>query len=449
LGDLDVVRRFLGIFDVNLPLRVTVGSYVRERFGAGAHLPFLSLEQAVQDERARPGDCAGAGEAAADLRALLTAPYWSPPALAQMRTDRLRVLDGLRAQAREVVLSQPEAGGVVRVDPGVLAGEMAGWPDWLDVPDSAGCTSVGCYVQPWQPGQALHLVLNGIYAGYGRGRSRLRHQLSLAAGSTGMGEDGGEELWRAPRSGPVLAEWGGMLGMTLNVRVPGTPFEIDYPYSVSGRDAAERLPLNDLHVVHDQSTDLVTLSSRRLGATVLPVHLGMAADFALPPAVRLAAQVFSPHYRMHPNNPPLVSADYWERTRMPAEVARHPRVEVGRVVAQRARWTAPAGLVPRRAAGEPDAAFLLRLAAWLRREAVPDRTFVRTWGGRTPTEKIKARKPVYLDIASPWLVALFERQVGVSERVIFEEVLPAPEEAPGRGAEGATVTEFLVEISDG
>jgi hypothetical protein len=115
-----------------------------------------------------------------------------------------------------------------------------------------------------------------------------------------------------------------------------------------------------------------------------------------------------------------------------------------------ARWSVPAKRIPSRASGESADGFLLRLVAWLRREGIPDRAFIRAWAhGGLSGKTIKARKSVYLDIANPWLVADFERQAGAGDIVVFEKDLPCLDEALGGDVGDASVTEFLVKISDG
>ena len=444
LGDLDVIRRFLTIFDPDRPIRLALGSYFRERFGSGAHVSLLSLYQAVQEELARTEDT-HPGAAAADLRVLLgpKALPWSPVVLG-------RAAAGPAADAGQA--ARPRPGRPSLGQPGSRRGGAGGsrrcwpsrspsWPEWVTPP-----RSVGCYVQARWSGRGLRLVLNDAHGGHGRGRSRLRHLMARTGGDV----ESGEPQWRSPRPGPVLAELSGLLSWTLNVRMPGVPYEIDYPFTVSGRPASERIPLGDLVVTHNPETDLVGLYSARLDTEVVPLHLGMLAEFMLPPVARFLVRAFGASGLMHVSMPPLIPTENWLRPSAPgrpAEIARYPRVEMGRVVVQRARWSIPATLVPGRSAGERDADYLLRLVAWLRREAIPDRVFVRAWTEGMSNEKLKARKPVYLDFANPWLVADFERQVSASQSVIFEEALPDPGEALGPHQD--QVTEFLVEISDG
>jgi hypothetical protein len=108
----------------------------------------------------------------------------------------------------------------------------------------------------------------------------------------------------------------------------------------------------------------------------------------------------------------------------------------------------PAQRVPRRAKGERDVDFMPRLVAWLRRQAIPDRVFVRVMDRVFKSEKIKDRKPVFIDFANPWLVADFERQLGPDQVVIIEEALPDPYQAQGPTPEQANVTEFLIELCE-
>jgi hypothetical protein len=458
LSDLDVVRRFLAVFDTYLPQRLALGSYCRQRFGSGAQVNLLTFHRAVQEELTR-AEGSHTSPAAADLATLLgpTAQPWMPPKLGALRLDRLHLVDKLQAQARETALGPPGPDGVVRADPGALAELADTWPEWITPP-----ASVGYYVQPYWSGQTFGLVLNAAHGGHGRNRSRLRHLISRATAAGGtlapeqsQGPSAGTKHHqeRVGPSGPVLAELSGALSSTLNVRLPSLPYEIDYPFTVSSRPQAQQIPLHDLSVVHDPRTDLVSLFSTQLGAQVLPRHLGMLADFVLPAAAQLLVRAFGGSGLVHAGMPPLIGMDAWILLSQPGElgeIVRHPRVEVGRVVLQRARWAVPAQRVPCRAKGERDADFLLRLVAWLRQQSIPDHVFVRVFDGVFNSERIKERKPVFIDFANPWLVADFERQLGPG-LVIFEEALPDPYQAQYSTPEQANVTEFLVELceSDG
>jgi Lantibiotic dehydratase, N terminus len=237
LHDLDVLRRFLAIFDFTLPLRLAMGSYVRERFGSGARVEFVVLHSAVQEElgRVQCADPPGT-DTEADLRVLFTAflGKWDH----RPRLALLQHLQQLRAQARELLLGEPDSDGVVRVDPGVLSASVASRPAWITAP-----AVVDCYVQVRSSEAGLGLVLNLMTRGHGRGSSRLRRFVALAGGVVPPDE--------CDSHGLRLAELSGMLGWTLNVRAPSVRYEIDYPFTVSARQEAECLPLSDLTIVHD------------------------------------------------------------------------------------------------------------------------------------------------------------------------------------------------------
>ncbi|MBO3751184.1 lantibiotic dehydratase [Streptosporangiaceae bacterium NEAU-GS5] len=438
LEDLDVVRQLLGALDPNLSLRVTLGAYCAERFGPGSRVPFLVLHQAIATDLARE---AGPDEhIVRELGRLLRhkpAPQFALPdaALGESRVARLRELSRIRAELSALVLAAQAHDGVIRVEPGALAKLAASWPDWVTAP-----RSVAWYLQAVQDGEAVRLVVNNAHGGYGRGRSRALHLIRQAGGTIQWDHAG-----TGSADGPLTAEFGGTFRFSPNLRLPAVPYEIDYPGAVSGRPPVRRIPMNDLEVVHDLETDLARLVSRRRQAEVRALHLGMLAEPFLPPAARLMAQAFGASYLVRSGIPLLASA---EALSVPDRVVAFPRVEIGRVVVQRARWVAPSGWVPVRDKGESDADYLFRVVAWLRAHGVPERCFVRmlsgqdgSAGGRLPG---KSRKPVYVDFANWYLVTVFERTLkSAGPVVIFEEVLPA---FPDDQQEGDFVTEFLVEL---
>jgi hypothetical protein len=203
--------------------------------------------------------------------------------------------------------------------------------------------------------------------------------------------------------------------------------------------------VRDLTVERDPATGLPRLRRRGDGAVVHPAHAGMLVDSGLPPALQLLTRGLgaNPSWLLRPDDLLCPEPDA-------TAVAFGPRIEVGLVVVRRATWTVPAALLPRRAAGESEAALLLRLHRWLADQGIPDRCFVRT---NTPTGAnwadpafAKARRPLYVDFASPWLVGVFERMTAAAtEQVAFCEALPAIDGRAG----GARVTELVVETTAG
>jgi hypothetical protein len=443
LADLDVVRRVLAVLDPALPLRVALGAYCGERFGSGSRVPFLTLHEAIARDLARrsPSDDGPVVDEIVDrLRTLRSA---ARPSLSDSRLVRLRELAQFRQGLRDAVLTSADPDGVIRADPDSLA-ELAGtWPRWITAPDS-----MACYLQMIPDGDSLRLVVNAAHGGGGRGRSRALHLIR---------EAGGEAPYEGSMfaGGPAAAEFGGLFGFAPNVRLASAPFEIDYPFTVSGRPAGERLPLRDLTVGHDPVTGMASLFGPGATSPIKALHLGMMADFLLPPAARLLTQGFGCGYLI-PAGVPLFAVP--QSTAEPAaemrSVLRFARVEVGRVVVRRARWVAPTPQVPARTKGEFDAGYLLRIVEWLMANDIPSRCFVRmndvfaTSGLGSEPLFAKSRKPVYVDFANWYLVQAFERMLAVAGPVVvFEEALPDLEDAPGPEHGPASVTEFLVEIS--
>ena len=422
LSDLDVVRRWMGAYDLALPLRLTLGTYCAERFGPGSEVPLLVLHRAIAEERGNRDRTPAAAEIAKMADNALVMP---PGELAASALPRLRQLSRIRLQAGELMRGE-ESDGVVHIDAHKVEEAVGAWPDWVRPPGS-----IGCYVQA-VPGK---LVINLTHTGYGRGRARVSQLVGRPT-----------EVW--PETEPLLVEVRGAFANSANRQPPSLPYEIDYPYVVSDRPAAERIRLGDLVVVHDPETELVRLVWKRKGVEIRPVHLGMSADVLLPPAARLITYTFGAAHYLHTAALPILT--YGATLARPQPVVRIPRVEVGRVVLQRARWVVRIEEIPVRAKGETDAEHWVRLIGWTRQNDVPTRCFVHMWNGdgAKPGDPFawgfeKSRKPVYVDFANPYLVAVFERMlVRAGNVVIFDEALPDPDTVDEH------VTEYLVEVSD-
>jgi hypothetical protein len=435
LSDLDTVRSWMAAHDLALPLRLALGTYCAERFGPGQEIPLLALHRAIHEERNRADRSPAAAEIARMADNALVMP---PGGLARSGLPRLRELSRIRLEAGELMRGTPDADGVVRVDGHAVAETVARWPDWVRPP-----ASLGCYVQTIPDPDAVRLVINLTHTGYGRGRGRLRQLVGQAGGV--LPADGS---WTG-RGEPVLAEVRGAFSSSANRRPPTLPYDIDYPFVVSDRPASERIRLGELVVVHDADTDLVRLVWQRHGVEVRPVHLGMMADVLLPPTARLITYTFGAAHYLHTAALPILTSA--AEPASPEAVIAIPRVEVGRVVLQRARWVVQAAELPVRAKGEPDGDYWVRLIGWLRDNNVPVRCFVHMWTGESarPGDPFawgfeKSRKPVYVDFANWFLVAVFERMLArAGNVVIFDEALPDPEDADPQ------VTEYLVEVAEG
>lgn len=425
LDDLDVLRRWLTLHDRMLPVRLALAGYLDRRFDGHA-VPFLDLHAAVQVDLAR-----AAAACPGWLLALRPFLQLSDPvpgeALERSTVPALALLHRLRGHSVRTALSGEPRAGVVRTAPRVLADLVSGWPKWLPPREA-----VSCYVQPFTgPDGELRAVVNTVGGGFGKGRGRWSRLVAQAGGGLPEHTDEYDDV----------AELSGTFGASVNVRHPVAPFEIDYPFTASSRPRDERIPLTDLMVRLAPGGMLPELFSAARARRVRPAHLGMLADPLLPPAARLLMAGFGQSYLLHPSLSPL-------KTDEPH--GRRPRVEVGRVVVQRAEWTAPAGRVPAQTPAESDAEHLVRLHAWLRAEGIPRRCFVRlrpASGDWVSKVFAKSRKPMFLDFSSMSMVSVFKSMTrGFDGVVAFEEALPDPGADPAGTLDGR-VTELVVEIT--
>ncbi len=446
LEDLDVVRKVLAALDPGLPIRLGLAAYCADRFGPGARVPLLVLHEAIAEDLASEEGERGRG--LREIAQLLQVKTITPDDLPDTgRLPRLRELSEMRRALRAVIESSEIVDGVVRVRPGALARLSASWPAWVTAP-----WSVACYVQAVDDGEALRLVLNAVDGGFGRGRSRALHLMRQADATVPA-----DPSWEAgPPAGvdePAIAELCGVFNFSPNVRLPSVPYEIEYPFTESDRPAEQRIPLSDLEVVHDQDLDQVYLAAKGVKSPMVVQHLGMMSDFFLPPVARLMARAFGSSYFTNGIVALFASSDV-SSVPDPAQVI--PRVEVGGVVLRRARWIVPTKQIPARGKGELDSAYLVRMMTWLRAHEIPVRCFVRMLsdtmldpGAETVTKWFdKSRKPVYVDFANWYLISGFERMLRGTRLAIFEEALPAVEDAAGSDGVDARVMEFIVEISE-
>jgi hypothetical protein len=447
LEDLDVVRKVLAALDPCLPVRLGLAAYCAERFGPGTRVPLLVLHEAIAEDLASGKDERGHG--LREIARLLQVKTIAPTDLPETgRLARLRELSEIHRELNEVVESSEIVDSVVRVRPDALASLAATWPEWVTAP-----RSVACYVQVADDEEAVRLVLNRVHGGFGRGRSRALHLIHTADGTVPL--DGlGEITPSSVADKPAFAELCGLFGFSPNVRLSGTPYEIDYPFTESNRPIEQRIPLSALDVVHDPSLDQVHLAAKSVRSPMVAQHLGMMAEMLLPPVARLIARAFGISHFATEIMPLFTSFDAFST---PATVQTTPRIEIGRVVARRARWMAPTKQIPMRDKGESDLAYLTKMVTWLRANRIPTRCFVRVLTDDmfdSDEEAIgkwfsgKSHKPVYVDFANWYLTSIFERIIRGTVLTIFEEALPTLVDAIGSDSTDARVTEFIVEISE-
>jgi hypothetical protein len=441
LDDLTRLRAALAAFDPCLPGRQALARVFTATYGVGSTSAWLDFYQVVSGLVASGASAEVGGIDGATFQALCAGPIASPPEVWRRLPFAAQQAQVIESAAMAIVASGIGADGVVRMTPEALAaltGDRLGGHALAD--------PLTCYVQLLDAGVPPRVVVNAVTAGYGRGVSRIVRLLRQAgAGSQATG-------WSAVDRGPggeLVAESDGTFASNLNLRAPATEYELDYPYTTSGRPPRARIPLRDLDVTHDEQTGALHLLWRQRGSRLRPLHGGTMAEFWLPRPMRHLVEGFGPPPTLlHASMPLLRPPDQDPRA---GGVWMLPRLEAGLVTLSRQCWAFAAREMPRRRKGETDTSFWLRLADWLAQEAIPQRFFLRVVGAQQPILRpdMKSRKPMYVDVEAWPLVALLERAIeDDGDLVVITEVLPDLGAAPRYGG-AQHVTELVVELGAG
>lgn len=399
LDDLAAAGRLLAVFDSTLPYKLAVAEFLRDRHGSDARVPILQFYEELTTD-GREAMRLHPAAVAFDTKGLTAA-------LAATAVTQVRELGELVIRVRQALPDRDEVDKV-----------LAEAPAWLRPPGS-----LAVYAQH----DGTDLFVNAVNSGFGRGRSWVRRLL-------GAVEDEPVPVDTVHSGRGGYAEFAQTLATSLNLREMTLPDRIDYP------------PSTGLHVGLDADGLPVLLDH---DAVVRPVHGGLSYERQLPPAMALMIEAFG-------ENPTLLRLEQPLRHDVGAashgaRVPHTPRLRIGRVVLRRATWLAQPGTLPRRAAGESDADFLLRLAQWLQENHIPPQFFVSVFPPRALSVdtlvRNRARKPMYVDIGSPPLVAAFERLArDAGSTAVLSEVAPGPEAALRDHQGVPRVTEYLIEI---
>ncbi|TDD03276.1 hypothetical protein E1292_21525 [Nonomuraea deserti] len=427
--DLDALRGLLGLFDPDLPVKIAAAAFFLDRYGPAGRVAALDLYREIH--RQAPG------EGGTLLRGMLRDPVAGTRAVpGAEHPPGLTRLTELRRSFWERAGAGP--GGhepVVDLTASRLAAMAESWPGFVRPPGS-----ICCYLQAVPGPGGVRAVVNSVSAGYGRGLSRLHRLVTLAGGEAPPARE-----LRAAQGDVMVAECRGLVGGGLNVRPATADLALDHPFTAPDAHLPRVAPA-DLTVGYDPGCDRLTLFDGA-GRPVKPVHLGMTAQYWLPPWLQFLVRAFG-----EPSTAMVPGWVFRTRAEAPAEgvVERWPRMDLGRVTVARAVWRLRAGAFPVPAKGEGEAAYLPRLAGWLALHGVPRRFFARVVDlrrGLLAGLLSKDRKPMYVDVTDLLLLTGFVRTLrDPAALLVLEEALPDPYQAPRYGA-GGRVTEYVVQLS--
>lgn len=295
--------------------------------------------------------------------------------------------------------------------------------------------------------ERVHLRRGGYYLGYGKMFSRFLPLFDDAFT---------EELRERNRETgeALLAELSEDANFNANLHPWLIEHEIRDPLSEGRGREASFLPTElDVRPAPDDPHALALVHTAS-GRRVLPVDTGFMSPHARPPLYRLLAT-------FHPAPTfdwPLPSS----RTgRALEEITVRPRVVLDRrLVLHRRTWLVPGPLYPRRAEGEGESAYFLRLGLWRRRHGLPERVYVRfqtlrpedrapdaAREGAAAGGGAELRKPQMIDFSHPILVQLAGQTAPDHDGFVasFEEALPDVDRLWG-GPEGPRVAELVLQL---
>lgn len=402
IAEIDCIRRLLSLFDQKLPMKIAASEFLTQRFGSSCNQPLTVVLEEIRRAATSPLN---------DINLVLgpDTPPWGAE-LQKCESSQLRKLGTDLDHLVEEVLGSASQGPL----------SVAYIEDLINnFPIQHPNTSATIYFQLIS-NSSMKRVINVIHGGHGRGVGRLVKQLGCAT----------SEIPMIPT--PNTVEIAGLLGSTLNTRSPIAPRELQYPGTTSSRPADQQLMISDIQVVTGPG-QLPELRDKD-GQCVLPVHLGMAADLALPTYARLIEQIFGSAFLVHPSAPPFTptkpgkqdSSETWT-----------PRIMVGSTVIQRARWFLQKDAFPILVGLDP--IDLESWHQWVAERGLPTRFFLRAWNPSATKNPSKARKPVFVDITSRLLLKDAEKLLSDARYAIIEECLPDPMVGDGRVTEYAIV----------
>ncbi len=472
LSDLGLLQELAGLYDPLLPGRIALAAFFTTRYGAEATVDLLTFyedfyresRQMVQPvEQNAEGASSGhgappTGTSAAQAMQLFTQLFASE----RFEQEELAEIMALRQKVARLFAGQPaDDAGIRHIDRQQLRALLAERPASVELP-----RSLALYCQFYQQDGQRHLVLNSIQSGFGRHLRRLRYLESCTTPghrereceTAGHAFNAFEEA-RLNEEEPLPIAIQGVFGSNLNLRLADEEPEIAYPGYVSTRPSGAALPLSDLLVRHDPTGQRLLLISRRLGRSLLPIHLGLMSDYWLPPLYRFLLWAFgeAPTERLWGLR--LLDSSLMRSDALGEEQALYtPRTCLGRICINRAHWRLRQARLPRRQKGETHFDYFLKVQRWHAQYGLPARCFLRvnpfdfdaSEGAYGPSYSLsKERKPVYLDFESYFSLSMFEHLIEKSSRgLLLEEALPGETDLLPT-PEGAYVCEYVFEVNRG
>ena len=319
-----------------------------------------------------------------------------------------------------------------------------------ELPTSADRADVSLFFQLW-PGNSggFMLAINRVQSGRGKYLSRFLNE-----------ED--------PNTKNALAD----IRQTLASERP-IPIEIKMtlgknfqlhptmcPFSFVLEDAMEpnepKLEMSDLSLSFDRKSRQLVLWSARLKSPVEPLHLGFLRDQYLPIPV-LLLRALSPRFRDETVSERAAVYSVLDERCLALGKAPppfRPRLTVGHLVLERARWVVPIDEVPKLGVPQDIPNYMSCVFAWLKKHRLPDRCTAQVWQA-LPDGLLMLSPPQYVDWHSPYSTAILKGLARIASTallpggpwLILREVFPSTKDASVQVGKKLKVAEWMAQFS--
>ena len=238
------------------------------------------------------------------------------------------------------------------------------------------------------------------------------------------------------------------LGLNFQLHPQLTRYRLQNPLAASQDD--DVIKLSELELFYDQQANRLRLYVPRLGHCIEPAHFGFLRDANLPEPQRLLAAM-TPLGR---DESIAERADLYfvldqlsmmQHRSMPAF---RPRLEVGQLVLERARWAIPLDELPVKKQKERYADFFVRINSWLRELGLPTRGFARVVYPQSLLTDMGTPRH-YMDWQSPITLAGLKRLYDNDKQggyLMFTELLPESGESVLTTRDGRHNAEWMVQF---
>lgn len=425
------INEWLSIFEPNIGTRLALADYIEMELGRDVEMPLVEFYSMLMKRRNNDKDeslLLWLGDTPVEIETLPSSVL--TPRLMQLKRERE---NSKQLVERRTSSAESQRCEISRED---IVNQLIERPIFL-VNGSRAIT----YWQETSAGK----VINSVHVGYRRGIDRLTSLTRKPSkGSRASEGDSSKEkeseqrgllsVTVAQRDIQVLT-WGASFGSSLNWarRIPDQLVRYPGYESAALKGATE---IRDLAVRFSKEDGLLELFKKSNGKPVRIEHLGMMANFQLPPLANFLERVFARPHLFHPSKGPFHPLINLKSDR---EVVNVPRISIDGVTIQRCRKIIPCELMPK--PPSDDFEYWLWLRSLLSTHQLDPQTFVRCWTYPPSKGNPKARKPFFLDSHSWWSVREFRRRSQGATFLVFDECLPEFTNL----AEGYKLREYVTE----